>query len=52
MQRKLDFTIEIVTDVLQESTPRLHRNKEPLARLLTTEDAAEIRVPVTKSGGS
>jgi excisionase family DNA binding protein len=42
MQRKSDITIETGTDAVQANTPRVHEDKAPLARLLTTEDVAEI----------
>jgi len=42
MQRKSDITIETGTDAVQASRPRVHEDKAPLARLLTTEDVAEI----------
>lgn len=42
MQRKSDITIETGTDPVQASRPQGHEDKAPLARLLTTEDVAEI----------
>jgi excisionase family DNA binding protein len=42
MQRKSDFTIETGTDVRLASAPLVHGINAPLARLLTTEDVAEI----------
>ena len=42
MQRKSDITIETGTDAVQTNTSRVHGDKAPLARLLTTEDVAEI----------
>jgi excisionase family DNA binding protein len=42
MQRKSDITIETGTDAVQASRPRVHEDKALLARLLTTEDVAEI----------